>query len=188
MGLYRAKINGDEGVFKAPKTRRDVLGYELVEKYFVDSSGFGAEDEPALTISHFLQKVKAGYYYGITGEGQFQVYVGEFKRVNRKAQFEAQGIKSSRLVANNTRLTEYLDGHKVLMLHQTDIITWRADGVIVLNNGGWDTVTTRDRFSRFLPDGWRIYRWRGVSYFTKDWHADDFRKKSIKFYNGMEVK
>ena len=48
------------------------------DRFFVDSSGWGQEDEPALTINQFLKKIKAGKYYAIIEAGQFQVYVGEY--------------------------------------------------------------------------------------------------------------
>ena len=55
-------------------------GWKKVEEYFVDSSGFGAEDEPALTIEQFKARVKEGRGYAITQAGEFQVYVGEYIR------------------------------------------------------------------------------------------------------------
>jgi len=56
-------------------------GWKLVETYFVDSSGVGSDREPALTSERFKDKLKVGYGYAIIEEGQFQVRVGEFKRV-----------------------------------------------------------------------------------------------------------
>jgi len=56
-------------------------GWELTESYFVDSSGFGSDNEPALTVRQFLKKLQDGFGYAIIEEGQFQVYVGEFKKV-----------------------------------------------------------------------------------------------------------
>lgn len=56
-------------------------GWELVETHFVDNSGFGRNDELALSVNQFLKKLKVGFAYGIIEAGQFQVYVGEFKRV-----------------------------------------------------------------------------------------------------------
>jgi hypothetical protein len=56
-------------------------GWELVETYFVDNSGFGSPGEPALTFSQLIEKVKAGYGYAIIKTGQFQVYIGEFKKI-----------------------------------------------------------------------------------------------------------
>lgn len=55
-------------------------GWEKTNEYFVDSSGFGGENEPALTVSQFMEKVRDGYGYAITEAGEFQAYVGEFKK------------------------------------------------------------------------------------------------------------
>lgn len=53
-------------------------GWKKVRAYFVDSSGFGAPGEPALTASQFIERLVVGRGYAITEAGQFQVYVGEF--------------------------------------------------------------------------------------------------------------
>ena len=47
----------------------------------MDSSGFGASDEPALSFGQFKKILKVGFGYAIIEEGQFQVYVGEFTKV-----------------------------------------------------------------------------------------------------------
>ena len=164
--LYRAKENGDIGV-KGCKVIGDTtpLGYELTDTFFVDNSGFGASDELALTFNSFLTKVKAGYFYGIKEVGQFQVYINEFKRIAkpRAKIFAEQGIISSKLVKNNTRLTIYKNGDKTLKLHNTDIIKWQGNKII-LNSGGWDTLTTRARFNEFLPEQIRIFRKKGKTF------------------------
>lgn len=54
--------------------------WELIDELFVDSSGFGQSGEPALTIDAFRAKIKAGLGYAVIDAGQFQVYVGVFKR------------------------------------------------------------------------------------------------------------
>jgi len=54
--------------------------WELIDTLFVDSSGFGGPGEPALTIEEFHSKIKAGFGYAIVEAGQFQVYVGVFRR------------------------------------------------------------------------------------------------------------
>ena len=38
-------------------------GWKLVETYFVDSSGMGANNEPALSIRQFLDKLKTSRLY-----------------------------------------------------------------------------------------------------------------------------
>jgi hypothetical protein len=55
-------------------------GYKEVSTYFVDSSGFGLESEPALTIPSFVRKIRSGYAYAITEVGQFQLYITEFEK------------------------------------------------------------------------------------------------------------
>ncbi len=62
-------------------------GWELVESHFVDSSGLGSPGEPALTANQFVELVEEriaanpGTGWAIIEAGQFQVYVGEFRRV-----------------------------------------------------------------------------------------------------------
>lgn len=77
---YRAKSDEDEGVFKCPFIGDFVLTeFETTDNlYFVDSSGFGRESEPAMTIKQFLKKVRKNYYYAIVEHGQFQVYIQEY--------------------------------------------------------------------------------------------------------------
>lgn len=54
-------------------------GYERVDTYFVDGTGFGPPEEPAITFVELVrEKLKCGYGYAIIGRGRFQVVVGEF--------------------------------------------------------------------------------------------------------------
>ena len=78
--MYKAKTDGDIGVKSCPVIKKEVKGYKLLNEYFVDNSGWGTDRESALTFNQFLNKVKAGLYYGITSIGQFQVYIGEYTR------------------------------------------------------------------------------------------------------------
>jgi len=80
--MYRAKIDGDIGVSKCPKvTEAGEAGFEMTEEFFVDNSGFGRDSESALTFKQFLNHVKKGRHYGIRMIGQFQVYIGEYKKI-----------------------------------------------------------------------------------------------------------
>ena len=56
----------------------EIIGFKKTETFFVDSSGFGDEFEPALTFNSFFKKIKPGFYYGIVNVGQFQVYINEY--------------------------------------------------------------------------------------------------------------
>lgn len=74
---FIAKVDQDEGVFKALNIGDYRFeNYELIDDLFVDNSGFGSSDEPALTAVQFLSKVKEGLGYAIIAEGQFQIYAG----------------------------------------------------------------------------------------------------------------
>jgi hypothetical protein len=61
-------------------------GWAEVDRLFCDKSGWGREDEPALTIAGLKRKltehVAAGnrYGYAIVEEGTFQVYIGVFEK------------------------------------------------------------------------------------------------------------
>jgi hypothetical protein len=106
-------------------------------------------------------------------------------------------------VANNTwlvrgphttaRYDEIADGDISVVLHNTPVVTYHAEGTLSLNTGGWLTVTTKDRINRFTPPNVRVHsvkgRWMvatGVAtihsdssaYTTPDWansvaYADD---------------
>jgi hypothetical protein len=65
-------------------------GWELLEDpapLFCDSSGFGAENESALTPKQLIKALlelydkDSGYGYAIIEVGQFQVYLGIFRRI-----------------------------------------------------------------------------------------------------------
>jgi hypothetical protein len=55
-------------------------GWTLVATHFVDKTGLGRRDEPALTFVQFLGVVQVGYGYAIIEEGPFQAVIGEFER------------------------------------------------------------------------------------------------------------
>ena len=53
----------------------------------------------------------------------------------------------SKIVANNTVMYHRKDGTSVYRLHQTDIMEMHPNGDVLLNSGGWQTVTTKDRMN-----------------------------------------
>lgn len=120
----------------------ELLGYELVEELFADSSGFGQDDEPALSVNQFERRIaELVREHGtltakITGQGMFQVYVGLFKK---------GGVKRARALASNVWL---IDNNRV-RLYDTDIITDNGNGTITLNTGGFNTMTTSKRMNEF---------------------------------------
>lgn len=167
-------LNNIEDVFKSKKSSIETLelkGYKLIKEFFVDSSGFGQDFEPALTIDKFLIELRrvleeAGMVYSfITGVGPFQVYVGLFSKT---------GKKNSKIVANNTLKIETEEGY-IIRLYDTNIIEVKKDKII-LNTGGFYTHTTKSRINEFLPAGY---------VFQKDWNwfyqPEDKREKPILF-------
>jgi hypothetical protein len=56
--------------------------------WFVDKTGWGREDEPALTVPRFVEKLQEYFGihpeagYGLIYEGEFQVYVAAFERAD----------------------------------------------------------------------------------------------------------
>ena len=59
--------------------------YERVDSLFCDSSGFGAANEPALTIDQLMAKLgelideHGEIYVAVEETGQFQIYLGVWK-------------------------------------------------------------------------------------------------------------
>jgi hypothetical protein len=80
---FVAGFDCDPNVFSCPnfKGEKKIKGWELIDEHFVDKSGWGASDEPALTRLQFVKRIKEGHGYAITNEGQFQVYVGEYIKI-----------------------------------------------------------------------------------------------------------
>ena len=177
--MYRAKCDKDEGIFKGVKKISDaqLIGYKKVNEYFVDNSGFGSDSEPALTAGSFLSKIKSGYFYGITGAGQFQVYIGEYVKTNRKEALKEQGISKSKLLHKHLRYIEYIDGKIVYRLYDTDIIT-KKDGKTILNSGGYKTVTTKRYIN--LYSGFYVYQ-KDYNWYIKN------GEKTIEFVDGIEL-
>ncbi len=54
-------------------------------------------------------------------------------------------------LCNNTRLFKRADDIYVVRLHNTDVVTFFANGSVALNTGGWYTMTTKDRITAYAP-------------------------------------
>jgi hypothetical protein len=93
----------------------------------------------------------------------------------------------SRKLANNT-YAERRDAETIaIRLHATDVVmTYHKDGRVVLNDGGWLTVTTKERMNSFGPDYMNIGSVRGRWYVTlnRDWDNPVPYKDGITFLNG----
>ena len=83
----------------------------------------------------------------------------------RKTKAEIMGdapAVSSRFIARNTVEWKSADGSRYIRLHETDILSFHADGRISVYTGGLYTVTTRGRLNSFAPDGFRFWTHKGV--------------------------
>ena len=74
----------------------------------------------------------------------------------------------SRKVGNNTYKQRRGEHAVAIKLHDTDVVTVHDDGRIVLNTGGWKTVTTKARINAWLPNYCGLYSDRGVWYLSID--------------------
>lgn len=182
-------INNIESVFKSKKCSvesAELKGFILIENLFCDSSGCGALDEPALTSNQLILKLKEilddhpEVHTFITDQGQFQVYVGVFKKGGKR-----QVVK----VANNTT-KRYEGDDLIIRLHDTDILKFSGKS-IVLNSGGYHTRTTKERINHFLPPGFYVYQ-KDYEWFLKTPDAKYDFKDGLEVYNsayavGQEV-
>lgn len=78
----------------------------------------------------------------------------------------------SRKVANNTYLHRCDNGDIAVRLHNTDVVTFHADGTITLSTGGWFTVTTKARINDYLPGGVRLSSTKGRWFLTYTGHSE----------------
>jgi hypothetical protein len=65
--------------------------------WFVDKTGWGREDEPALTVPRFVEKIREYFSthstagFGVIYEGEFQVYVAAFERTDEPQATNGEG-------------------------------------------------------------------------------------------------
>lgn len=104
-------------------------------------------------------------------------------RTTLSSQFDTDQRKEwkPKIVARNTFRYER-DGETVVRLHETDIVRKRSDGSVILNSGGWKTVTTKDRMNYHLPAGYAIYQERGLWYVLR--RSDRLR---VSYFDGIRV-
>jgi hypothetical protein len=99
--------------------------------------------------------------------------------------------KENRPIANNTRVIRRAENMIAIRLHNTDIITFYENGAIGLNSGGWKTVTTKDRMTRFTPRNIGVSSDRGVWYVVVQSDPDhplwDDSNPRYLFEDGMHI-
>jgi hypothetical protein len=83
--------------------------------------------------------------------------------------------ESAKMINNNTARIIYPGGVVAVRLHATNVITFLPSGEMVLNSGGWQTVTTKERINRYSSA--RITQ-RGGQWFMRD---------GSLFYDGIVI-
>jgi hypothetical protein len=95
--------------------------------------------------------------------GQFNS-VHNTGRKNKSELLKGVEAVDSKVIARNTVRYTRPDGAVAVRLHSTDVVTTFPDGSIILDSGGWKTLTTKDRLRYALPTGWAVYSDKGVWY------------------------
>lgn len=97
------------------------------------------------------------------------------------------GKKSDRpLPGRATRLQRRADDMIAVKYHNTDILTYAADESIILNSGGYRTVTTKAKMNEYLPnDKPRVYQNKGVWYIGGNVYADNCAVKPDGIITGV---
>src|SRR5258708_1370256 len=109
-------------------------------------------------------------------------------RTNLSSQFtpDQRAAYKLRIVKRNTFQFER-DGETVIRLHETDIVRKR-NGYVILNSGGWKTVTTKDRMNDHLPAGYRLFSDHG-QWYVAPWRGswETLKRERVPFFDGMAI-
>jgi hypothetical protein len=97
--------------------------------------------------------------------------------VNTFDDFQRMATTRKRKLDNNTQLIVRDDGAYGVQLHATQVAIHYADRV-VLDSGGWQTVTTKDRMNKFTEA--RLWSERGV------WFVS-WRGQTVPYADGMTL-
>lgn len=93
-------------------------------------------------------------------------YINENVRSYEQAE-KILGARASKLIGLNTKIQRNGDAIGIT-LHSTEVARFTVDGGLIVSTGGWNTVTTRERINRYLPQGLRVWTERGVLYIGSD--------------------
>lgn len=100
------------------------------------------------------------------------------RTTKRKMLEGVENVIKSKIIANNTLEIDFQNGIKAIRLHNTNIITFQKNGNIILNSGGWRTLTTKDRLNQYTP--FTIFSVKGIWYISKNGYE---KKGAVVFYD-----
>jgi hypothetical protein len=110
-------------------------------------------------------------------------------RTSLRDQFDdaARRELKPKIVARNT--FKYQDGaDTVYRLHGTDVVRRKPDGSVVLNSGGWKTVTTKERINSYIGAGRALIQEGGQWYVCNSSYPwSDKNTKRVPYFDGIQV-
>ena len=90
-------------------------------------------------------------------------------------------------MANNTYLIQYEKAdYYAIRLHSTDVMTFDPDGGVTLHTGGWETVTTKERINRYLPEGFGVFQ-QNFKWWLSDHRRGWDRELRYSYRDGMHI-
>lgn len=90
---------------------------------------------------------------------------------------QAKNKDNGKPIQRNTRIIKTEYNEYAVKLHQTNVLTFKKNGNIVLNSGGWNTPTTKDRIVTYGP---RLLSMNGTWIYL-------YNNKRYQFFDGMEL-
>jgi hypothetical protein len=100
--------------------------------------------------------------------------------------YRLEGVKESRKVGNNTFRIVYDNGDVAIRLHQTNVVTYHANGTTSISSGGWQTTTTKSRLNTYIPNNHYVYQ-RDFQWFVGKRNQDNEVVYEVDFYDGMFI-
>ena len=92
----------------------------------------------------------------------------------------ARDEKKGKRINNNTYLQSSEDKTFVILLHETEILTFLPNGLVKLDSGGWKTVTTKSRMNNYLENAY-------IFSSEKKWYITDGYGETHEFFDGIEI-
>ena len=95
------------------------------------------------------------------------------------------GNRNTLKLCRNTYLERPNSGSDWIFVryYDTEIVCHYRDGSVYLNSGKWRTSTTKQRINRCLPEGFHVFKKRGVWWVR----CGQFPTTDVMFKDGMEL-
>ena len=105
-------------------------------------------------------------------------------RISMKESLEGIAFDGKPKVITRNTFQYTQNGARIVRLHHTDIVTFLPNDKIVLNSGGWKTMTTKDRMNAALKE-YHVFSKRGVWYVRPGKLWSEHGGVEVPYYDGM---